>query len=259
MIVYKKYVLSAIIAGLSLSTSAAAQLNSGVQSMEASSSSIPGAAPIEHNIPDVEVIAAPTLTRQDISLFLQSRIAEQAGAADVQLLLDPSITSLVADNPTVDGVQLDATRRRFVALINTGNGITEVQGRYNVLVPVSVLINDVSPGDVISSADVEEINLPEKSLPSRIVQNSDDLIGMTAKRRLQPGKPVRTSDVRPPRLVVKGEPVLMKVEAPGINLTAEGRALEHGAKGDLVRILNTSSKQVVTGIVTAPQTVEVGP
>ena len=42
-----------------------------------------------------------------------------------------------------------------------------------------------------------------------------------------------------------------------MSLTAQGRAVEDGAKGDTIRVLNTTSNRQVEGIVVAPDTVSV--
>ena len=42
-----------------------------------------------------------------------------------------------------------------------------------------------------------------------------------------------------------------------IQLTAKGRALDNGSKGETIRIVNKSSNKIVEGTVTAPQTVSV--
>jgi flagella basal body P-ring formation protein FlgA len=44
-----------------------------------------------------------------------------------------------------------------------------------------------------------------------------------------------------------------------MRLTATGRALENGSRGEVVRVVNTMSKKTVSGQVVAAETVAVRP
>jgi flagellar basal body P-ring formation protein FlgA len=50
---------------------------------------------------------------------------------------------------------------------------------------------------------------------------------------------------------------MLTYEVPGIVLTMRGKALESGAEGDLVSVLNVNSKRTIQGIVTGPGRVTV--
>ena len=50
---------------------------------------------------------------------------------------------------------------------------------------------------------------------------------------------------------------MMHYEVPGIVLTMRGKALESGAEGDLVSVLNVNSKRTIQGVVTGPGRVTV--
>jgi flagella basal body P-ring formation protein FlgA len=63
--------------------------------------------------------------------------------------------------------------------------------------------------------------------------------------------------VRAPVLVTKGAAVTMVLESPGLLLTVKGQALEDGAKGETIRIMNTQSSRTVEAVVTAAGTARV--
>ncbi|HJS84556.1 MAG TPA: flagella basal body P-ring formation protein FlgA, partial [Acetobacteraceae bacterium] len=48
-------------------------------------------------------------------------------------------------------------------------------------------------------------------------------------------------------------------ELPGISLSAEGRALENGAAGDHIRVLNPASRAVLDAVVIGEGRVRVDP
>ena len=82
-----------------------------------------------------------------------------------------------------------------------------------------------------------------------VVTSAGDLINHEIKRDTDAGQPVHESNVVPPRFVVRGTLVTMKIETPFMMVTAQGRALQDGKFGDTVRILNTQSNRVVEGTV----------
>jgi flagella basal body P-ring formation protein FlgA len=63
------------------------------------------------------------------------------------------------------------------------------------------------------------------------------------------------SDLQMPVLVAKGKLVTLTLKNRHMLITAQGRALENGAKGDVIRVTNTRSRQTVQGVVIAPNQV----
>ena len=70
---------------------------------------------------------------------------------------------------------------------------------------------------------------------------------------------MRTSDLREPVLVPRNSLVVLRLELNRMVLTVQGRALEDGAAGDVIRIRNTKSNTVVSGVVAETGTVRVQP
>jgi flagella basal body P-ring formation protein FlgA len=61
--------------------------------------------------------------------------------------------------------------------------------------------------------------------------------------------------VRHPVVVVKGQTVTMIFYAPGVEVTAMGRAMGEGGVGDTVTIQNPASYRMITATVSGPGTV----
>ena len=55
-----------------------------------------------------------------------------------------------------------------------------------------------------------------------------------------------------PELVQRNETVTLIYEVPGVTLTVRGKALEAGAEGDAIGVLNEQSKRTIQGVVIAP-------
>lgn len=115
---------------------------------------------------------------------------------------------------------------------------------------IPVLARPVARGEVIAFSDLKDGNLDKKRLIGGMATDSAEIVGQMAKRSLSPGQPIMIRDVMPPLLVKKGDIVTIALDNPMMKITAQGKALDDGAKDQTVRILNTTSKRVIEATVT---------
>ena len=78
---------------------------------------------------------------------------------------------------------------------------------------------------------------------------------MAARRSLRPNSPIRINDVEKPRIVKKNTLVSVIYKVGTLNITFRGRALEDGALGETISVLNSRSRRTIQTIITAPNTV----
>jgi flagella basal body P-ring formation protein FlgA len=119
--------------------------------------------------------------------------------------------------------------------------------------------HDIARGAVLADGDLTTKSVPVLRVNDGLVRTLSDAVGKEAKRALRAGESLRMSDLKRPTLVAKGATVTMVFEAPGMSLTATGRALAEGGDGDSIAVLNPTSYRQVIAVVTAPGTVRVGP
>jgi flagella basal body P-ring formation protein FlgA len=55
-----------------------------------------------------------------------------------------------------------------------------------------------------------------------------------------------------PEIVQRNEAVTIVYEAPGLVLTMRGKALDPGAEGDVISVLNSQSNRTVQGTIAGP-------
>jgi flagella basal body P-ring formation protein FlgA len=72
---------------------------------------------------------------------------------------------------------------------------------------------------------------------------------MQARRQLRAGQPLKLADIGKPDLVLRDQNVTLTYETAGLYLTIRGKAMENGAEGDVVSVLNLQSKRTVSGVV----------
>jgi flagella basal body P-ring formation protein FlgA len=125
-------------------------------------------------------------------------------------------------------------------------------------VEVVVPARDIARGAVISEDDLTYQSVSVMRASSGIIRAIPDAMGKEARRGLRAGELIRSSDVKRPTLVAKGSTVTMVFDAPGMRLTAVGRALAEGGEGDSIAVLNPTSYRQVEATVVAPGTVRVG-
>lgn len=127
-------------------------------------------------------------------------------------------------------------------------GATAAKNEARIVVPVRT----IARGDIIAPDDLTYAKVPPGQLLGGAVTQMSALTGKQARRMLIAGTAVRASDVRVPILVTKGSTVTMTFHAPGITLTAVGKAMSEGGLGEAVTVLNPVSYRQITATVTGP-------
>lgn len=132
--------------------------------------------------------------------------------------------------------------------------LAQSMGEVRIVVPSRA----IARGQTITDADLVYANVPAAQTQAGIVTSMNDLEGMEARRVLRAGETVRADDVRKPILVSKGQTVTMEFDAPGITLTAVGKATTEGGLGESVTVLNPVSYRQISCVVTGAGTVRAG-
>lgn len=133
----------------------------------------------------------------------------------------------------------------------------KINGTVHKLIEVPVLRATLNAGDIIGARDLDLIEIKETDLRPDMIKDANELIGMTPRRMAVSGRPMKSSDLESPRIVTRGDIVTMQFMQGGLLLTANGKAMEHGAKGDTIRVVNSSSNKTIEALVTGSKEVTV--
>jgi flagella basal body P-ring formation protein FlgA len=136
-------------------------------------------------------------------------------------------------------------------LLFAGNAFADTPTSVRIVVPA----HDIMRGDVIGESDLTYADVPGAGLASTTVTKFDVLKGMQTRRMLRAGESLRPDDVRHPVVVTKGQTVTMQFSAPGVELTAMGRAMSEGGVGDTVTVQNPVSFRMINATVIGAGTV----
>ena len=94
-------------------------------------------------------------------------------------------------------------------------------------------------------------------LPAGPLARVEEANGFVASREIRGGEVLSTKLIQLPALVKRGEIVTLIVEGEGVVVTARGQAKEEGQRGQLIRVMNLSSKKELYGRVEGERQVKI--
>jgi flagellar basal body P-ring formation protein FlgA len=208
------------------------------------------------------------LRRAEAMAALTSALTSAGAPADAEIEIaafdPPMVPADGTITPAVTQLDYDATTGRFTAQLGLGaagmDGVAwRVSGRAQPMVEVAVAATRLLPGTILSAADLRLARVPAARVPAGAARRIADAVGRQLRIQAAPGTPLPLSDLVEPTLVRRDGRVLMVADAPGLSLTATGRALEAGAEGEHIRVLNPASQAVVDAVVIGEGRVRIDP
>ena len=134
-------------------------------------------------------------------------------------------------------------RYLMLAILMAGPGLADT------VVPTRT----IRPNAIITDMDVTLSGASTENGFARI----SDVVGQEARVALYAGRPIFIDDIGPPAAVARNQLVQVRFASNGLTIVTEGRAMERGAVGDRVRVMNLESRATLFGQVMADGTVEV--
>jgi flagellar basal body P-ring formation protein FlgA len=121
------------------------------------------------------------------------------------------------------------------------------------VVPTEVIY----PGDIISTSQLEEVEVTNPNLTGDYAKTAKDVAGFVSKRTLLPGRTISISALRQPFAVTRGSNARLVMSVGSMTITAAGTPLDDGSVGDVVRARNMDSGIIVSGTVLDNGTIRV--
>jgi flagella basal body P-ring formation protein FlgA len=149
----------------------------------------------------------------------------------------------------------DASSRRFdiaFELANGAPGSWRYAGTAVETIEAAVATRALARGDVVKASDFVVERRPKSEFVSEPPAQPAEIAGYAARRAVRAGQPLRSADLMKAELIQRNDTVTLHYEVPGIVLSMRGKALDSGAEGDTVSVLNIASKRTIQGVVTAP-------
>jgi flagella basal body P-ring formation protein FlgA len=111
------------------------------------------------------------------------------------------------------------------------------------------------PGDVIRQDDIAAQPLA-RPLPEAVYA-TQEIVGQEVKRRVAANRPLTARDIGPRTAVLASTPVDVLWTSGPLKIAMSGRAMESGALGAEIRVLNTASGRTIRGIIVGDGMIEV--
>lgn len=213
----------------------------------------------------------PSQTQQVLASDVEALIADglvQEGAADkVAAMLDGRGASTLYNGKgqlsiALTALDFNAQEQNFKATVIIYEDDKEAKtlslsGRFEPLTDIPVLAHQLRRGDVIDTADIAWISIPDQKLRKDTITSQQDLIGFSARRSMAAHRPIRRTDIEQPRLVSKGDGMQLIYKTPSMEIRTLATALEDGTAGQTIRLRNNDSNAVIHATITGKGTAEV--
>ncbi len=206
-------------------------------------------------------------TGQIVDTILAAIRAKAREAGDLEIELDNQSLRffLPHDMPatlSARAVSYDPRSGRFSVQIvapddRPGAVRATVAGEAYALVQMPVLKRRMKRNDIIRKRDLGWKMVRAKYISRGAIRDAEALIGFSPRRPIAADRTVRANDVQIPVLVARGKRVTILLKTAAMQLTTAGKALQSGAKGDVVRVQNLNSGNIIEAVVVGDKKVAV--
>jgi flagellar basal body P-ring formation protein FlgA len=197
---------------------------------------------------------------QDIAHALEHR-GGLGDAANLTLTFDRDLQDVQLDASNSGAMQPVATRFEprsgrfdvtFEVADDSGTAATRLRFTGNAIetVEAAVLTRNVERNDILKSSDVVIERRPKADVGGDAAGRNHS-VGMQMRHPMRSGQPLRSADLVKPDLVQRDQEVTVIYQSAGLYLTTRGKALDSGAEGDIVNVLNPQTKRTLSGTVSA--------
>jgi len=221
---------------------------------------------------DTGNISEVTVTRASRSIpakVIEEQIAQALSTQyalgpvqDITVTFDRELTAIQVEptakgDPRVASLNYDSRTGRFDVTFDmptgaTSRGALRLAGRAAATTEVVTLTRAIERGEVITASDVVVERRPRVEVGREILRTADKAVGFAARLALRPGQPLSGADLTKPEVVQRNQMVTLIYQMPGLRMTVRGKAVEGGAEGDTIGVLNEQSKRSVQGVVAGP-------
>jgi flagella basal body P-ring formation protein FlgA len=214
--------------------------------------------------------AGRTIDFADIEARIANAFAGRYGLGEAKNL---SVTLDVAPRPAMVEASVTSDLVLASAALNPMSGRFEIAfelpgsaiirkplrftGSVIETVEVAVAVRALPAGTIVKDADLAIERRPKQKVGAEALGTTHEAIGLALRSAVRTGQPLRRTDLMKPQVVHRDDNITLVYEVPGILLTTRGKALENGAEGDVINVLNVQSKRTIQGTVTGPNRVSI--
>jgi len=208
------------------------------------------------------------LRREAVTSALLAALARVGAPEEAELSLPGFETPLVpaeaAPVVTVEQADYEGATGRFTAAVLVSGTAMEplrlrLSGQLDATSHVLVPTHRLAAGSVLRAVDVVPATVRTATLRGDAVRTADQAVGQALRHAVAEGQPLLLAELQRPVAIAKGARVTMEIRLPGLSVIAQGIALDSGALGERIQVLNPASRMTVAGDIVGPDRVTVAP
>lgn len=208
------------------------------------------------------------LSRDEILQPLLAALTRVGAPTDAEVELPGFTPPLVAAEGRVEiGVEqleYDSTSGRFTATaaisgVSISSHKIHLTGTVTEMVRIPILSHRLIAGSVVHADDLQLARMRVGPLTNDFASTPDQILGLAIRRTLRSGQPIALADLGKPVLVAKGARVALQLQSGALIVSASGQAMESGALGDRITVLNPTSRAVIEAEIVGAGKVRVLP
>jgi flagella basal body P-ring formation protein FlgA len=120
-----------------------------------------------------------------------------------------------------------------------------------------VLVRALPRNSLIGKDDVVLANFPVPHTGGTYVEKLEYVVGMQLRRDAPANAPIRVNQLETPKVVTRGQRVVVLNQQGGLLIRMTGIAMQDGAEGERIWVKNASSNKQVDGLVNPDGTIQV--
>jgi flagella basal body P-ring formation protein FlgA len=136
---------------------------------------------------------------------------------------------------------------------------------WSLHVPVSISVygkvlvasHQLQKGRVLTAADLKLAKNDLANLSYGYYENLNNGIGLKLKRHVSAGTVLTPAMLKKPRIISRGQKVTIMAQSGSMLVRMKGKALDNGAIGDRIKVINIKSRKKLEGIITLAGEVKV--
>ncbi|MBI0535380.1 flagella basal body P-ring formation protein FlgA [Roseomonas sp. KE2513] len=168
-----------------------------------------------------------------------------------------SFTQLALEQPAFEA----ATNRFSATLVVVAEGVPTLRlrlaGRAVATSVVVIATRRLALGEVVQAEDLRLVRQRAERVRPGLATDPGQVVGKALRRPVAEGLPFAMVDLSAPAVIERNATVLMLIDGPGLSLTAQGRAMAPAARGEVVPVMNLSSRAMVQAEAIGPGRVRV--
>lgn len=121
---------------------------------------------------------------------------------------------------------------------------------------VVVALRPLNRNSTVRADDIGLREVAAELLTGRYIQSPDLAIGMVLTRSIESGRPLQSGQLAAPKLIKRGDQVVIVASTGGISVRMAGTAMADGRRDEQITVKNKSSNRLIKVRVVAPGTVQ---